>query len=97
MTPLQTLLVDNGGRKPKWYQVLLQAILPIIITTLLIWGADRVHQMDKTLAVVVHMVTDTNAKLEQHHLVTKDILSKNSDLHHSRLMKTPCTGCHVGK
>jgi hypothetical protein len=102
--PLHTLLVDNGHRKPKWYQVLLQAVLPAVIVLLLGWGASKLVEMNSTLAVVVHTVQDTNlrvaevnTKLEDHHAVTKAVLLKNSELHHHRSMKVPCTGCHIGK
>jgi hypothetical protein len=106
MSPDPGLIVDAvvNGRKPKWYQVLLQAVLPIIITTLLVWAANRVHEMDKTLGVVVHMVADTNKrvttfdeKLESHSAVTQRALDKNSELHHTREMRVPCTGCHLSK
>lgn len=100
----QTLLIDRNGRKPKWYQIILQAILPAIIVALLAWGGNKVHEMDKTLAVVVYTVKDTNekvvsfeTKLESHSETTKKILEKNSDIHHSKLMKVPCEGCHISK
>ena len=102
--PLQNLLIDNGHRSPKWYQILLQAILPAVIVLLLAWGASKLVEMNTTLAVVVHTVRDTNIKvaeanekLEEHHRITKETISKNSELHHTRKMKVPCTGCHVSK
>lgn len=89
-------------RKPFWWQIALQGLLPVIITLLLGWGANKVHEMGVTLAVLVHTTEDTNVKviniekkLNDHQDLTENVLKKNSQLHHHRAMKVPCTGCHL--
>lgn len=82
-------------RKPRWFQIALQAILPAVICALLAWGASKIHDMGVTLAVVAHDVTDIKKDLKEHRDITAVALDKNSELHHSRQMRFPCTGCHI--
>jgi len=81
-------------RKPFWWQVLLQGVLPVIITLLLGWAANKVHEMDIKLELVVHTVKDIEQKLDRHEGVTREVLKKTAELHHSPRMSLPCTGCH---
>jgi hypothetical protein len=81
-------------RKPFWWQVLLQGVLPVIITLLLGWAANKVHEMDIKLESVVHTVKDIEQKLDHHEGVTREVIKKTAELHHSPRMSLPCTGCH---
>ena len=89
-------------RHPSWWQLILQAVLPVLITLLLSWGANKIHENTVTLALVVRTTEDTNMKvvqiekkLDEHRDVTQEIIKKNSQLHHHQAMKIPCTGCHI--
>lgn len=81
-------------RRPFWWQVLLQGVLPVVITLLLGWAANKVHEMDVKLSTVVYTIEDIDRKLTEHQEVTREVLKKTADLHHNTRMSFPCTGCH---
>lgn len=85
---------SESRRKPRWWQVLLQGILPSIIVFLLVWGAGKITTMDKNIDLALHKLTDLDEKIDEHKQITEAHMKSNSNLHHRRGMTTPCNGCH---
>lgn len=81
-------------RKPKWYQIILQAVIPILILAIVTWMASTTVELKVSVAKVETTVDAMAKALVQHNQDSRMESFKNSTLHHRKLV-IPCTGCHV--
>lgn len=95
---------NQERRKPKWYQVLLQGLVPALILAIVTWIAATVA--DTKVQIAEHRVAtagnfaminveirEIRNDLIEHNKDSKNAAVRNSLDHHRGAM-TPCNRCH---
>lgn len=81
-------------RKPRGYQIILQALIPALILGVVTWGANKQIVSGEKIAMIEVKVNSIDEKLARHDIVTKEAADRNGELHHRKLGISPCNGCH---
>ena len=95
----------NERRKPTWYMVVLQGLVPALILAVTCWVASTVHDTKVQLAehrvttkaefaIVRSEIASVKSELEEHNRDSKTMSMRNAIDHHRERM-TPCNRCHA--
>jgi len=95
----------NDHRKPKWYQIVLQGLLPALILAIVTWMASTMSQTKLDLGVyraetnekfntIKISIDGIRSDLAEHNEASIKLSARNA-LDHHRAAMTPCNRCHI--
>ena len=99
-------MVNVDKRLPRWWQILLQAIMPALILAIVTWIASSMVQTTTDLKVyraetvlrfdaIQKEIKGVREDLTEHNEITRKESLRNAVDHHREMM-TPCNKCHDG-
>ena len=99
-------MVNVDKRLPRWWQILLQAVMPALILAIVTWIATSMVQTTSDLRVyraetvlrfdaIQKEIKGVREDLTEHNEITRKESLRNAVDHHREMM-TPCNKCHNG-
>jgi len=97
-------MVNVDKRLPRWWQILLQAVMPALILAIVSWIAATMVQTNTDLKVyrtetiyrfqaITEEIKGVREDLSHHNEESRQAALRNAVDHHREMM-TPCNKCH---